>query len=80
VKDIFVREGELVSKGQALALLENLDFLQLQQDFLETKSHVKYLEAEVNRQTSLQEDRINSSKTYSRLNPNTRHPTQGRKH
>ncbi len=64
VKDIPVREGQLVSKGQVLATLENTDFLQLQQEFLENKAHLIFAEAEYNRQKELQKDNINATKTF----------------
>ena len=63
IKDIPVREGQLVSKGQVLASLENTDFLQLQQEFLENKAHLTFAEAEYNRQKELQKDNINATKT-----------------
>ena len=64
IKDIPVREGQLVSKGQVLASLENTDFLQLQQEFLENKAHLTFAEAEYNRQKELQKDNINATKTF----------------
>jgi len=67
VKDIPVREGQLVSKGQVLASLENTDFLQLQQEFLENKAHLIFAEAEYNRQKELQKDNINATKTFQQV-------------
>lgn len=64
IKDIPVREGQLVSKGQILVSLENTDFLQLQQEFLENKAHLTFAEAEYNRQKELQKDNINATKTF----------------
>lgn len=64
IKDIPVREGQLVSKGQVLVSLENTDFLQLQQEFLENKAHLAFAEAEYNRQKELQKDNINATKTF----------------
>jgi cobalt-zinc-cadmium efflux system membrane fusion protein len=64
IKDIPVREGQLVSKGQVLASLENTDFLQLQQEFLENKAHLTFAGAEYNRQKELQKDNINATKTF----------------
>lgn len=64
IKDIPVREGQLVSKGQVLVSLENTDFLQLQQEFLENKAHLTFAEAEYNRQKELQKDNINATKTF----------------
>lgn len=64
IKDIPVREGQLVSKGQVLASLENTDFLQLQQEFLENKAHLAFAEAEYSRQKELQKDNINATKIF----------------
>lgn len=64
VKEIPVTEGAFVNKGQVLAVLENADFLQVQQDYLESKSSLQYLKAEYERQTELQKDNINAAKTF----------------
>ncbi len=64
VKEIPITEGVFVTKGQTLALLENTECLQAQQDFLENKSSLKFLEAEYNRQKELQKENINSTKTF----------------
>lgn len=63
VKDILVQEGALVNKGQALAIIENTDFLQLQQDYLENKAQLNYASKEYDRQKELQKDNINSAKS-----------------
>lgn len=64
VKTIPVTEGKFVTQGETLATLENVECLQTQQDFLENKSSLKYLEAEYNRQKELQKENINSTKTF----------------
>jgi len=66
VRDIPVQEGQRVEKGSTLALLENLEFLQLQQDYLETAANLRVLEADLRRQQDLQTDRINATKTVER--------------
>ena len=43
VKDFPLLVGDQVKKGQRLLTLENLDFLQLQQDYLETRQKMSYL-------------------------------------
>ncbi|MEO8069002.1 MAG: efflux RND transporter periplasmic adaptor subunit [Flavobacteriales bacterium] len=63
VKQVMVQEGEAVTQGQTLALLENLDFLQLQQDYLEAMAMLTLQRAELERQQSLATDRINATKT-----------------
>lgn len=66
VKNIPVQEGHHVEKGQVLATLENLEFLQLQQDYLETAANVSMLRSDLERQQALQTDRINAMKTVER--------------
>jgi len=73
VKEIPVMEGQFVNKGQTLAILENAEFLQAQQEYLENKSSLEFLKAEFERQTELQKDNINAAKTLqqSKSNYNT---------
>ncbi len=67
VKSINVSEGNFVQQGQLLATIQNNDVVQLQQDYLENKSQLKYLEAEYERQKELQEDNINAAKTFQQV-------------
>ncbi len=62
VKTINVTEGIFVKQGQTLATIVNNEVVQLQQDYLENKSQLVYLQAEFKRQKELQEDRINATK------------------
>lgn len=56
-------QGMRVTKGQSLAQIENPEYIQLQQDYLETKSQVTFLEKEHERQTKLAAENVNSQKT-----------------
>jgi cobalt-zinc-cadmium efflux system membrane fusion protein len=63
-------EGSRVRKGQVVAVLHNPEFVQWQQDYLETKheleasrSELEYLEAEYRRQEELARENINAGKT-----------------
>lgn len=67
VKSINVTEGTFVKEGQTLATIVNNEVIQLQQDYLENKSQLVYLEAEFKRQKELQEDRINATKTLQQV-------------
>ena len=67
VKTIDVTEGQFVNKSQLLATLVNSDIIQLQQDYMENKSKLTYLQQEYARQKSLQEERINATKTYQQV-------------
>ena len=50
-----------------LATLVNSEIIQLQQDYMENKSKLTYLQQEYARQKSLQEERINATKTYQQV-------------
>ena len=67
VKTINVTEGSFVKEGQTLATIVNNEVIQLQQDYLENKSQLEYLQAEFKRQKELQEDRINATKTLQQV-------------
>ncbi|MEO8589762.1 MAG: efflux RND transporter periplasmic adaptor subunit [Flavobacteriales bacterium] len=66
VRSIPVQEGQRVEKGATLATLENLEYLQLQQDYLETAANLHVLEADLTRQQDLYIDKINATKTVER--------------
>lgn len=73
VKDILVQEGALVNKGQVLATIENIEFIQLQQDYLQSKSSLVYLKAEFERQRELQKENINAGKTFQKAESDYTH-------
>ena len=62
VKSINIKEGEFVHAGQVLATMENLEFLQLQQDYLATQANLPYLKSEFERQRDLHKENINAAK------------------
>lgn len=63
IKSAGLLPGEAVKKGQALATLENPEFITLQQDYLESKGKLQYLEQEFQRQQKLREEDVNAAKT-----------------
>lgn len=56
VKTIHVSEGQPVSKGTAIATIENLEILTLQQDYIEATAALKLAETEQTRQQRLAEE------------------------
>src|SRR5690606_34425896 len=66
VRGIPVQEGQAITKGQVLATMENMEFLQLQQDYLEAKANQLALSADLKRQQDLHDERINATKTLER--------------
>ena len=57
-------QGMRVVRGQVIAVIENPEYIQLQQDFLDTRSQVVFLETEHERQQQLAKENVNSQKTY----------------
>ncbi len=66
VRQVMVRDGQHVKKGQALATLESLELLQLQQDYLENGANLQALDSDLKRQQGLHEDRISPTRTLER--------------
>ena len=56
--------GTHVSKGQTLALMEDPQYIQLQQDYLTAKTKLVYAEKEYNRQKELNESKASSDKVF----------------
>ncbi len=56
-------QGMHVSKGQVIAVVENPEYIQLQQDFLDTRSQVAFLSKEHERQEKLAAENVNAQKT-----------------
>ncbi|MEJ8758717.1 efflux RND transporter periplasmic adaptor subunit [Pontibacter sp. H259] len=59
-----VMEGRYVKKGELLATIENPEFVTLQEDYLEARSRLDYLELEYKRQRELHEEQVTAAKTY----------------
>jgi membrane fusion protein, heavy metal efflux system len=64
VKNIPLLPGQRVKKGQLLFTLENPDYVQLQQEFLEAKSQLSYLKTDYERQKNLVQDNVTSQKNF----------------
>lgn len=66
VRGIPVREGQRITQGQVLATMENMELLQLQQDYLETKANELALRADLQRQQELHDERITATRILER--------------
>jgi cobalt-zinc-cadmium efflux system membrane fusion protein len=64
IKSTSLVQGSPVSKGQVIAIIENPEFIELQQNYLENLSKLQYAETEYNRQKDLYNENVNSAKTY----------------
>jgi membrane fusion protein, heavy metal efflux system len=63
VKSTSLLEGMKVRKGEILATLENQEYIQLQQDYLQNVSKLQFAEAEFKRQQELASENVNAQKT-----------------
>uniref|UniRef100_UPI0040470872 efflux RND transporter periplasmic adaptor subunit n=5 Tax=Roseivirga sp. TaxID=1964215 RepID=UPI0040470872 len=56
--------GSRVRKGQLLVVIENPEFIQFQQDYLEGLAHQEFLKAEFERQQELYDEKVASGKAF----------------
>ncbi|MBT8284657.1 MAG: efflux RND transporter periplasmic adaptor subunit, partial [Flavobacteriaceae bacterium] len=64
IKETPLLIGDKVKKGQVLLTLENPEFITLQQNYLESKQQLGFLQAEFERQKQLVEEKITSQKNF----------------
>ena len=67
VKSTSLTPGSLVRKGQILAILENQEFIDIQQNYLEAKNKLVYAEAEYKRHSELYKDDVYSQKNLQQV-------------
>jgi membrane fusion protein, heavy metal efflux system len=67
IKSTSLIAGNVVSKGQTLAIIENQDFIDIQQNYLEAKNRLVYAEAEYKRHTDLFNDDVYSEKNLQQV-------------
>ena len=63
VKSTQLLPGSKVSKGQVVAVMENQDYIQLQQEYLENYGQLEFLNSEYERQKELAKENINARKS-----------------
>jgi cobalt-zinc-cadmium efflux system membrane fusion protein len=62
VKDILVLEGTFVNKGKVLATIQNLEVVEMQEDYNSAVANIEYLQLEYNRQKKLSDEDVNPRK------------------
>ncbi len=67
VKSSGLLPGRAVRKGQVVAVIENAAFIDLQQDYLESKSRMIFLSQELERQKELRKEEVNAAKTLQQV-------------
>jgi membrane fusion protein, heavy metal efflux system len=66
LKNTDLLQGKPVVKGEVIAVLENPEFIQLQQDYLDYKSQLIYLKEELERQQELAKENVNAKKNLAK--------------
>jgi cobalt-zinc-cadmium efflux system membrane fusion protein len=64
LKSTHLIEGMHIKKGEVLAVIEDLQYIQLQQDYLTAQAQLKYLENEYKRQKELNANNATSEKLF----------------
>jgi cobalt-zinc-cadmium efflux system membrane fusion protein len=67
IKNTTLLPGDAVTKGQTLAVIENQDFVDIQQNYLEAKNRLVFAEAEFKRHTDLYKDDVYSEKNVQQV-------------
>ena len=67
VKNTTLMPGIGVKKGETLAILENQQFVEIQQGYLEARNKLDYAEAEFNRHTELYKEDVYSQKNVQQV-------------
>jgi cobalt-zinc-cadmium efflux system membrane fusion protein len=66
IKTLNVTEGKYIGKGQVIASIENPEFLQIQQDYMESSSQLSFLKQDLVRQQELVKENIAARKSLQR--------------
>lgn len=64
IKNTPLLVGDKIKKGQLLVTLENIEFIEMQQNYLEVAEKLNYLKSEYTRQKTLFAENISSQKNY----------------
>lgn len=63
LKSTSLLPGSKVSQGQMIAVMENPDYIQLQQDYLEARNQTEFNKTDYERQQELAKENVNAQKT-----------------
>jgi cobalt-zinc-cadmium efflux system membrane fusion protein len=67
VKDIYVLEGTFVTKGKTLATIQNLEVVEMLEDYKSANATIEYLQLEYNRQKLLSDENVNARKIFQEI-------------
>lgn len=64
VKSTDMLQGKQVKKGDVLCVMQDPSYIQLQQEYLDIKSQLEFLQADFERQKQLASEQVSSQKTF----------------
>jgi cobalt-zinc-cadmium efflux system membrane fusion protein len=67
IKSTSLMPGDAVRKGQVLAIVENQEFVDIQENYLEARSRLEYAEGEYNRHSELYKEDVYSEKNLQQV-------------
>jgi cobalt-zinc-cadmium efflux system membrane fusion protein len=67
IKSAGLLPGQPIKKGQVIATLENPEFINIQEEYLESSSKLKFLQQEFERQELLRKQDVNAAKTFQQV-------------
>lgn len=67
IKSTTLMPGNSVSKGQTLAIIENQQFIDIQQSYLETRNKFEFAEADYKRNSELYKADVSSAKNFQQI-------------
>ncbi|MFN8211029.1 MAG: efflux RND transporter periplasmic adaptor subunit, partial [Bacteroidales bacterium] len=67
IKSSSLLPGDIVTKGQVLAYIENQEFVNIEQEYLETRNKLEYAEAEYKRHSELFKEDVYSEKNLQQV-------------
>ncbi len=70
IRQIRLEPGMRIRKGQTLVVLENPEYIQLQQDYLDAKAKLEFADLEFARQQELSRDNVNALKIFQQVRSN----------
>lgn len=70
VKSTSLLPGNAVTKGQTIAIIENQDFIDVQQNYLEAKNKLEFAESEYKRHTELYQNDVYSKQNVQEVTAN----------
>lgn len=66
LKNTELLQGMWVNRGQVIARMEHPDYIQMQQDYLDARSQLSFMEKEYKRQEELSQENVSAAKTFER--------------